>query len=62
MKSKKDSRGYRADLYIYDDLNIDIDKEEFGKLIEAFINIPEKYIVPYNELLYISSAWRENKE
>lgn len=62
MNSKKDARGYRADLYIYDDLNIGIDKEEFSKIIEAFVKIPERYTVPHDELLYVSSAWKENKE
>lgn len=57
---KKDSRGLRAELKVYDDFIAD--KEEFNKVIEAFANIPEKYIVPYNTLLYASSAWKVGKE
>lgn len=56
---KKDSRGIRAELKVYDDFIID--KEEFDKVIEAFINIPEKYIVPYDALLYMSSARKEGE-
>lgn len=54
---KKNSRGLRAELKIYDDFVVD--KEEFDKVIEAFANIPEKYIVLYDSLLYASSAWKE---
>lgn len=57
---KKDSRGLRAELKVYDDFIAD--KEEFNKVIEAFSNIPEKYIVPYNTLLYASSAWKVGEE
>lgn len=57
---KKDSRGLRAELKVYDDFIAD--KEEFNKVIEAFANIPEKYIVPYNTLLYASSAWKVGDE
>ena len=54
---KKISRGLRADLKLYDDfIN---NKEEFDKVIEAFANIPEKYIMPCDVLLYASSAWKE---
>ncbi len=56
---KKDSRGIRAELKVYDDFIID--KEEFDKVIEAFMNIPEKYIVPYDALLYMSSARKEGE-
>ena len=38
-----------------------IDKEEFDKVIEAFTNIPEKYIVPYDSLLYTSSERKEGE-
>lgn len=51
---KKNSRGLRTDLKLYDDFIIN--KEEFDKVIGAFANIPEKYIVPYDVLLYVSSA------
>ena len=44
---------------LYDDFMID--KEEFDKVIEAFTNIPEKYIVPYDALLYMSSARKEGE-
>ena len=57
---KKDSRGLRARLKFYDDFIVD--KEEFNKVIEAFVNIPEKYIVPYEALLYASSAWKDSDE
>ena len=57
---KKNSRGLRAELKVYDDFIAD--KEEFNKVIEAFANIPEKYIVPYDSLLYASSAWKEGRE
>lgn len=57
---KKNSRELRAELKVYDDFMID--KEEFDKVIEAFANIPEKYIVPYDSLLYASSAWKEGEE
>ena len=57
---KKNSRGLRAELKVYDDFIAD--KEEFNKVIEAFANIPEKYIVPYNTLLYASSAWKVGEE
>ena len=57
---KKNSRGLRAELKVYDDFIAD--KEEFNKVIEAFVNIPEKYIVPYDSLLYTSSAWKEGEE
>ena len=57
---KKNSRGLRAELKVYDDFIAD--KEEFNKVIEAFANIPEKYIVPYNALLYASSAWKDGEE
>lgn len=57
---KKDSRGLRAELKVYDDFIAD--KEEFNKVIEAFANIPEKYIVPYDALLYASSAWKVGEE
>lgn len=50
----------RARVKFYDDLMID--KEEFDKVIEAFANIPEKYIVPYDALLYASSAWKDGEE
>lgn len=56
---KKDSRGIRAELKVYDDFIID--KEEFDKVIEAFTNIPEKYIVPYDALLYTSSERKEGE-
>lgn len=54
---KKDLRGLRADLKLYDDFIIN--KEEFDKVIEAFTNIPEKYIMPCDALLYASSIWKE---
>lgn len=57
---KKNSRGLRAELKFYDDFMVD--KEEFDKVIEAFANIPEKYIVPYDTLLYMSSALKEGDE
>lgn len=57
---KKNSRGLRAELKVYDDFIAD--KEEFNKVIEAFANIPEKYIVPYNTLLYATSTWKEDGE
>ena len=57
---KKDSRGLRAELKFYDDFMFD--KEEFDNIIKAFANIPEKYIVPYEALLYASSAWKEGEE
>ena len=57
---KKNSKGLRAELIIYDDFMVD--KEEFDKVIEAFANIPEKYIVPYDSLLYASSAWKDGEE
>lgn len=57
---KKNSRGLRTELKVYDDFMID--KEEFDKVIEAFANIHEKYIVPYDSLLYVSSAWKEGEE
>ena len=57
---KKNSRELRAEFKVYDDFMID--KEEFDKVIEAFANIPEKYIVPYDSLLYASSAWKEGEE
>ena len=60
MCNKKDSRGLRSELKLYDDFMID--KEEFNKVVKAFTNIPEKYIVPYNALLYASSAWKEGEE
>lgn len=37
---KKNSRGLRAELKVYDDFIAD--KEEFNKVIEAFANIHEK--------------------
>lgn len=43
-------------------LKANVDKEEFDKVIEAFANIPEKYIVPYDTLLYASSAWKDGEE
>lgn len=57
---KKNSRELRAELKFYDDFMVD--KEEFNKVIEAFANIPEKYIVPYDSLLYVSSAWKDGEE
>lgn len=57
---KKNSRGLRAELKVYDDFIAD--KEEFNKVIEAFANIPEKYIVSYDSLLYATSAWKEDGE
>lgn len=57
---KKNSRGLRAELKVYDDFMFD--KEEIDKVIEAFANIPEKYIVRYNTLLYASSAWKVGEE
>lgn len=57
---KKNSRGLRAELKVYDDFVVD--KEEYDKVIEAFANIPEKYIVPYDSLLYASSAWKDGEE
>lgn len=54
---KKNSRGLMADLKLYDDFIIN--KEEFDKVIEAFTNIPEKYIMPCDALLYASSIWKE---
>lgn len=57
---KKNSRGLRVELKVYDDFMVD--KEEFDKVIEAFANIPEKYIVPHDSLLYASSAWKEGGE
>ena len=56
---KKNSRGLRADLKLYDDFIIN--KEEFDKVNEAFANIPEKYIMPYDALLYASSAWKDGE-
>ena len=57
---KKNSRGLRAELKVYDDFIAD--KKEFNKVIEAFANISEKYIVPYDTLLYASSTWKVGKE
>ena len=57
---KKNSRGLRTELKVYDDFIVD--KEEFDKVIEAFSNIPEKDIVSYDSLLYVSSAWKEGEE
>lgn len=57
---KNNSRGLRAELKVYDDFIAD--KKEFNKVIEAFTNIPEKYIVPYGTLLYASSAWKVGEE
>ena len=57
---KKNSRGLRAELKVYDDFMVN--QEEFDKVIEAFANIPEKYIVPYDSLLYVSSAWKDGEE
>ena len=57
---EKNSRGLRAELKVYDDFMVD--KEEYDKVIEAFANIPEKYIVPYDSLLYASSAWKDGEE
>ena len=57
---KKDSRGLRSELKLYDDFMID--KEEFDKVIEAFANIPDEYIVQYEPLLYASSAWKDGDE
>jgi hypothetical protein len=57
---EKNSRGLRAELKVYDDFMVG--KEEFDKVIEAFANIPEKYIVPYDSLLYASSAWKDGEE
>lgn len=56
----KNSRGLRAELKVYDDFMVS--NEEFDKVIEAFANIPEKYIVPYDSLLYASSALKEGDE
>lgn len=58
IKKKFERAG--AELKVYDDFMVD--KEEFNKVIEAFANIPEKYIVPYDSLLYASSAWKEGEE
>ena len=44
----------------YDDFMIN--KEEFDKVVGAFANIPEKYIVPYEVLLYASSTLKEGDE
>ena len=57
---KKNSRRFRAELKVYDGFMVD--KEEFDKVIEAFANIPDKYIVPYDSLLYASSAWKDGEE
>lgn len=57
---EKNSRGLRAELKVYDDFMVD--KEEFDKVIEAFANISEKYIVPYDSLLYASSALKDGEE
>lgn len=57
---KKNSRWLRTELKFYDDFMVD--KEEFDKVIEAFTNIPEEYIVPYDSSLYASSAWKEGEE
>lgn len=57
---KKDSRGLRAELKFYDDFMFD--KEEFDNVIETFANIPEKYIVPYEALLYASFVWKDGGE
>lgn len=57
---KKDSRGLRTELKFYDDFMFD--KEEFDNVIETFANIPEKYIVPYEALLYASSTWKDGGE
>ena len=57
---KKNSRGLRVELKVYDDFMVG--KEEFDKVIEAFANIPEKYIVPHDSLLYASSACKEGEE
>ena len=57
---KKDSRELRAEFKLYDDFMFD--KEEFDNVIETLANIPEKYIVPYEALLYASSAWKDGGE
>lgn len=57
---KKNAIELRAELKVYDDFMVD--KEKFDKVIEAFANIPEEYIVPYDSLLYASSAWKEGEE
>ena len=57
---KKNSRWLRTELKFYDDFMVD--KEEFDKVIEAFANISDKYIVPYDSLLYASSALKEGDE
>ena len=48
-----------AELKFYDDFMID--KEEFDKVVGAFANIPEKYIVPHDTLLYESSVRKEGE-
>ena len=60
MCNKEDSRELRSELKFYDDFMFD--KEEFDNVIETFANIPEKYIVPYDALLYVSSAWKDGEE
>ena len=60
MCNKKDPRGLRAELKFYDDFMFD--NKEFDNVIETFTNIPEKYIVPYEALLYVSSAWKDGGE
>lgn len=59
MCDEKNLRGLRADLKLYDDFMIN--QEEFNKIIEAFANMPKKYIAPYNALLYMSSARKEGE-
>ncbi len=59
MCDEKNLRGLRADLKLYDDFMIN--QEEFNKIIEAFANMPKKYIAPHNALLYVSSVWKEGE-
>lgn len=60
MCNKKNSRGLRTKLKVYDDFMIG--KEELDKVIKAFANMPKKYIVSCNALLYASSAWEEGEK
>lgn len=57
---KKNLRGLRAELKVYDDFMFD--KEEIDKVIEAFANIPEKYIVRYDSLFYANYTRKDGEE
>lgn len=57
--NKEYLKGHRIEKMIDIGGDFCFEQEEFNKIIEPFLNIPENHNIPCDALLYVSSAWKE---